>query len=985
MFENRNRQLDIVALALLATTVLVGLSLLSYDRSDSYKLYGEAVSMVHPVAESPHNACGRLGAVIAHQLFSQLGVGAYFVLLSLAALTVLLAMQRDINQPALRFGGWILTLVGLCALAALLLPQWTPGPVMGAGGYVGALGRAWLEANFAHAGAYIFTVSVLAAGLLLSTDYLVLNLLATTTRASGRGLSTLGRNAAEARRPKTDLEDGLDLDDEESDEEAYEEDEYEYEDETDGEWAEEDYEDEDEDADELTVKTPGDKPVAGSDESAAEEVKAAGTARKSALGRVAQKLTAALGGEAKPEEDSATAEPEAPAPPETEAAPEQEADSNPRFKKPKPRSERDEIIEQLEAADHDTRPNHAYELPSIRLLDAAEEVSYEEHEKEVRRKAKVLERTFKNFGFNVKVVEIETGPVIAQYEVQLEAGLRLSKITGLSDDLAIALRVPSVRIVAPIPGKNTVGIEVPNETRQLVRLREVIEETDGKASRMKIPIYLGKDVAGNPMAVDLAALPHLLIAGRTGTGKSVCLNSIIASMLMTRGPDEVRMLMIDPKMVELSGYRKLPHLMHPVVTDMKKAEAILAWAVDKMEERYSLLARAGVRHVSVYNQLGEEELRDRIQPSSEAEWEEVPKQLPFIVIVADEMADLMMTAGKDVEQHIIRLAQKSRAVGIHLILATQKPTVDVITGLIKSNLPARIAFQVASRTDSRVVLDEMGADKLLGNGDMLFLSPGTSMLLRGQGTFLSDEEITRVVDFVGTDEPQFAGELMQLKTKEEVEATAGSLKNRDDLYEPAIEVVVREGRGSVSLLQRALGIGYGRAARLIDFMAEDGIVGQYNGSQAREVTISMAEWEAMRDGDGDGGESSNASPQPAAPRSNRIAYDSSDDDTPEVNAQDVAPWEDASPAEAAESEEEECEEYEEEEECEDEGYEGDDEDEQYDDDSLWDEEDQAADQWQDGDEEGAETAETEEYEEDYEEEYEDDWEDAEEDEPEKVG
>ena len=350
-----------------------------------------------------------------------------------------------------------------------------------------------------------------------------------------------------------------------------------------------------------------------------------------------------------------------------------------------------------------------------------EDVCYEEHEKEVRRKAKILEKTFKDFGFNIRVVEIETGPVIAQYEVELEAGLRLSKITGLADDLAIALRVPSVRIVAPIPGKNTVGIEVPNENRQLVRLREVIEETNGRAKRMKIPIYLGKDVAGNPMAVDLTTLPHLLIAGRTGTGKSVCLNSIIVSMLMTRGPDEVRMLMIDPKMVELSGYRKLPHLMHPVVTDMRKAEAILAWAVDKMEERYQLLSRAGVRHLSVYNQLGDDELRERIRPESDDEWQQIPRHLPYIVIVADEMADLMMTAGKDVEQHIIRLAQKSRAVGIHLILATQKPTVDVITGLIKSNLPARIAFQVASRTDSRVVLDEMGADKLLGNGDMLFL------------------------------------------------------------------------------------------------------------------------------------------------------------------------------------------------------------------------------------------------------------------------
>ncbi len=534
-------------------------------------------------------------------------------------------------------------------------------------------------------------------------------------------------------------------------------------------------------------------------------------------------------------------------------------------------SEREQIIEELDAAAETPVDEEAdYELPPLDLLLPAENVSYEEHAREVRRKAKILERTFANFGFRVKVVEIETGPVIAQYEVELEAGLRLSKITGLADDLAIALRVPSVRIVAPIPGKNTVGIEVPNENRQLVRLREVIEETNGRAKRMKIPIYLGKDVSGNPLVVDLTSLPHLLIAGRTGTGKSVCLNSIILSMLMGRGPDEVRLLLIDPKMVELSQYKKLPHLMHPVVTDMRKAEAILAWAVEKMEERYAMLARAGVRHVSVYNQLSESELRDRVQPESDEEWQQIPRQLPFIVIVADEMADLMMTAGKDVEQHIIRLAQKSRAVGIHLILATQKPTVDVITGLIKSNLPARIAFQVASRTDSRVVLDEMGADKLLGNGDMLFLSPGTSMLLRGQGTYLSDDEITRVVDFVGTDDQKFVNELVQLKAADEEESgKPGALKNRDELYEAAIDVVVREQRGSVSLLQRTLGIGYGRAARLIDFMAEDGFVGEYNGSQAREVLLTLSDWETLSGG---GGEPPPDPPSP--PRPNRIRMDS---------------------------------------------------------------------------------------------------------------
>ena len=380
--------------------------------------------------------------------------------------------------------------------------------------------------------------------------------------------------------------------------------------------------------------------------------------------------------------------------------------AGPRVRNRGSKSERQKVMQSLDEASL-AGDTHDYQLPSLDLLVAPDDICFESQSKEVRRKAKILERTFANFGFNVKVVEIETGPVIAQYEVELEAGLRLSRITGLSDDLAIALRVPSVRIVAPIPGKNTVGIEVPNETRQVVRLRDVMEETNGKIKKMKIPLFLGKDVSGNPLTVDLATLPHLLIAGRTGTGKSVCLNAIISSLLMTRRPDEVRMLMIDPKMVELSGYARLPHLMHPVVTDMRKAEAIFAWAVEKMEERYALLARTGVRHITSYNQLGKEELIERLQPETDEQSDAIPDHLPFIVIVADEIADLMMTAGKEVEQHIIRLAQKSRAVGIHLILATQKPTVDVITGLIKSNLPARISFQVASRIDSRVVLDEM--------------------------------------------------------------------------------------------------------------------------------------------------------------------------------------------------------------------------------------------------------------------------------------
>jgi len=558
-------------------------------------------------------------------------------------------------------------------------------------------------------------------------------------------------------------------------------------------------------------------------------------------------------------------------------------ENGPRVKNSKNRSETDREQEKQELYSelNDTKlPVGAeeYVLPGLDLLTEGDDFSYDEQTEEVKRKARILEQTFGNFGFNIRVVEIETGPVIAQYEIELEAGLRLSKITGLAEDLAIALRVPSVRIVAPIPGKNTVGIEVPNERRQVVRMREVIEEGAAAVRKMKIPLFLGKDVSGKPLAADLASLPHLLIAGRTGTGKSVCLNSIICSILMARRPDEVRMLMIDPKMVELSGYGRLPHLMHPVVTDMRKAEAILAWAVDKMEERYALLARAGVRHITSYNQLGREELHDRLRPENDDEAELIPDHLPFIVIVADEMADLMMTAGKEVEAHIIRLAQKSRAVGIHLILATQKPTVDVITGLIKSNLPARISFQVASRTDSRVVLDENGADKLLGNGDMLFLWPGTSTLLRGQGTYVSDDEINAVVDHCSTGEQNFVQELVQLKVNQDEEQAVkpGALKKRDELYEAAVDVVVREGRGSCSLLQRALGIGYGRAARLIDFMAEDGIVGQYNGSQAREVVISLADWDAMR---------SPAEEAPAKARSNKIRREDGWDEPPKVKKQ----------------------------------------------------------------------------------------------------
>ena len=499
------------------------------------------------------------------------------------------------------------------------------------------------------------------------------------------------------------------------------------------------------------------------------------------------------------------------------------------------------------AAARDDRP---HELPPTALLEPPEDFPFEELAEKARVAAETLEETFQDFGLNVTVSEIDTGPVVTQFELDLEKGLRVNKVAALADDLAVALRVPAVRIVNPIPGKNTVGVEVPNDTRVMVRLREIAETADG-ADDMAIPIYLGKDVSGAPLAVDLAKMPHLLIAGRTGTGKSVCLNTLILSMLLSRTPEDVKLLMIDPKMVELSPYKTLPHLMHPVITDMKKAEAVLAWAVDKMEERYDLLARCGVRHLTDFNALSRQEKLDKLGLSElHEEADELTQKMPYIVIVADEMADLMMTNGKEVESHIIRLAQKSRAVGIHLVLATQKPTVDVITGLIKSNLPARISFQVASKSDSRVVLDESGAERLLGNGDMLYLTPGTSQLVRSQGAFVGGKEIDRVIEFFGDREPEYDATIEQATTSGGPggPGEGGGLHgaDRDEMYVEAVECVVNGGRGSTSLLQRALGVGYGRASRMIDHMAEDGFLSGHNGSKAREVLLTAEEFEELK-------------------------------------------------------------------------------------------------------------------------------------------
>ncbi len=497
------------------------------------------------------------------------------------------------------------------------------------------------------------------------------------------------------------------------------------------------------------------------------------------------------------------------------------------------------------AALHDKRAIEAkdrpYPLPPHDLLEEPPRKQGEDDWSQITLRAQTLKNTLEQFNIQCEVMEIQKGPVITMYELELAPGTKVGKVVSLSDDLAIALKSPSVRIVAPLLGKSSIGVEVPNVKREVVVLRELLESADEIRKKMSIPLLVGKDVAGNPVFSDLAAMPHLLIAGTTGSGKSVCLNSVILSILFMRYPSEVQLLLVDPKMVEFSLFKEIPHLISPVVTDMKKAAAVLEWAVNKMEERYALLASVGVKHINGYNKLGQSEIKKRLNPEGDVDIDDVPFYLPHIVIVVDELADLMMVASKEVEGSVIRLSQKSRAVGIHLILATQRPSVDVITGLIKSNLPSRISFYVASKVDSRTILDQNGAEKLLGGGDMLFLPPGTSKLVRVQGAYVSDDEVRNVVEYLRKcAAPQFSPELKQWKGAVDKENDA-----RDNLYQEAVRIVLESQRGSVSLLQRRLEIGYSRAAKLIDLMAENGIVGEYKGSQAREVFLALEDWEAQ--------------------------------------------------------------------------------------------------------------------------------------------
>ena len=469
---------------------------------------------------------------------------------------------------------------------------------------------------------------------------------------------------------------------------------------------------------------------------------------------------------------------------------------------------------------------HPYHFPSLDFLTASAEASAIDEQQLIER-AGILATKCAEFDVHGRVLQIHPGPVVTTFEFKPEAGVKYSRITNLADDLCLALRAESIRIDR-IPGKNTVGIEVPNINRQNIGLRDTLEGAAFQQSGSKLTLALGKLINGNTYVSDLARMPHLLIAGATGSGKSVALNCVVCSILYKASPADVRFIMIDPKRLELGVYEDIPHLLTPIVTDPRQSANALNWAVSEMEERYKALAQEGVRNTDQYNQLIDEG----------AEGFEDKERLPYIILIVDELADLMMTAGKEIEASLTRIAQMARAVGIHLILATQRPSVDVLTGLIKANFPCRISFRVSSRVDSRTILDSNGAERLLGNGDMLFLPPGTSRLIRIHGAFVSEKEIHKITEFLKRQaEPDYHEEVLEGEPEGKENTLVDVSRLEDVLYDEAARFVVEAGRASTSLLQRRLRVGYGRAARLLDMMEHEGLVGPPEGSKAREVLV----------------------------------------------------------------------------------------------------------------------------------------------------
>jgi len=803
--------------------VFLAASLVSFSAADPPS------NAVYPANDPVWNWCGPAGAWAAYHLLRFVGWAVWVPLAATGAGLALPIFGRRVSWFGFRVGGIVVVTGALAGLLALALPK--TGPVVGmSGGAVGLWLASWFGERFGTLGTVLWLVPMGLVGLILAFDRLVFAVPAwlwrrfvpaartaggaagsaatATARASGGllgGLRSMLRNRKPVRVHLDDLgTEGVEVDEEE------------------------------------------------------EEGEEAGVERRERTSRKrAKPAPVEVEDEVEAEDEEDEGEDELPGPAQvySEDALREKISKLPvRFAGSQRKMATDDDLRDLQSMGE----LKGYRFPGLDLLESPEENFSERLESLVRGQARALEHALRQYRIDGEVVGIESGPVITQYDVRLAPGTKVAALQAVSSDVARALKAVNIRIVPNQAGRDTVGVEVPNPTKEKVRLKELMSNTMA-FSGMKLPMFLGKDASGEPLIADLTQMPHMLIAGTTGSGKSVCINTIIMGFLYTKKPNELKLVLVDPKMVELSQFKEIPHLMCPVITEMSKAAAILEWACRKMDERYELLAEAGVRDIAGYNDLPWEELRERFNPQSPEEEARIPRRLPYMVFVIDELADLMMT-NKEVEGSIIRIAQKARAVGIHLILATQRPQANVVTGLIKSNMPCRITFKVASGMDSRIVLDQKGGELLLGQGDMLFLSPRSHKLARAQGTLVDDTEIRRVVRFMrDVARPTFERQLLQIRSgggpdsdEERIlqsqNNSSASLKaaQEDPMFDRAVEIVLETRRGSVSLLQRRLAIGYTRASRLIDLMGIAGIIGEHKGSVAREVMITPEDWGRMK-------------------------------------------------------------------------------------------------------------------------------------------
>ncbi len=760
---------EFLGVVLFATSLIWLIALVTYEPSDPTWFFNAGAH------GTPANFIGRVGAFLAELSFELCGYAAFLVPVVLGIAGWKLFWCSAIDAVYTKIVGGLLLFA--CSSALLTLALGRIGFTNGAGGYLGVLLSGWLADSLNRTGSIIVILTLLLLSLILATQFSFGRLFSSVVRAvAARWTSVVSRlrERREARRREKQRQEIVRK---------------------------------------HTARSPDDVKAA--------QAKAAADRQPSA-GRT-------------PPEDvrpPVTAPRPAPGDPGTGGS----RRVTPEIARPTPPAKRAEkgpsvpLSGDFESRTPIERRREGFTLPPLALLDAPKS-EHKIDERELMDSARLLEEKCHEFSVAGSVVQIHPGPVVTTFEFKPDAGVKYAKVTGLADDLSLALKAESV-LIERIPGKSTVGIQIPNTSREQISLRDILESDVFRRSGSKLTVAMGKTIHGEPYVADLAAMPHLLVAGSTGTGKSVAINSMLTSILYRATPDDVRLILIDPKRLELGMYEEIPHLLTPVVVDPKQASNALAWAVHEMEERYKTLAAEGVRNIEQYNR----NVRHAAEQRGEQEEGEDLRPLPYILVIIDELADLMMVACSEVEESIARLAQMARAVGIHLILATQRPSVDVVTGLIKANLPARVSFRLMSKVDSRTILDGNGAEQLLGRGDMLFLPPASSRLIRLHGPYISEQESARLAAFLRKQAKPVYDETI---TAEEKASDAVAFE-KDDLYDEAARIVVGSGQASISYLQRRLRIGFSRAARLVDMMEADGLVSPASGSKPREVLVDKS-------------------------------------------------------------------------------------------------------------------------------------------------